>query len=138
MSFWKSTKAASIYTIYFFVIFILAFIQLATDGSPTTGMFIIIAVGISLMIILFFGVCRSLFKLNKENHVFLDALMLYLLAEISFLCMGGQISFFGLLYVFHMNDDLKYPVLNSFRERTELIFSSSALFLLFSILFKAC
>ncbi|MDB5126861.1 MAG: hypothetical protein JWQ85_1093 [Mucilaginibacter sp.] len=73
MSFGESTKIASIYTICFFVIFILAFIQLATEGAPTRGMFIIIAAGISLMIIVFFGVCRAIFKLNKENHVLLDA-----------------------------------------------------------------
>ncbi|MGF7076255.1 hypothetical protein [Mucilaginibacter sp. 3215] len=126
MSFWKSTKIASIYTLYFIFIFIFTFIEFATDGAPTTGMFIIISVGISLLIILFFGICRALLKFNKQNNVLIDSLILYLLAEISFLCISGELSFFGVLHIFHLNDELRYPILNLFREKTELVFSLSS------------
>ncbi|HWZ04788.1 MAG TPA: hypothetical protein VNX40_14325 [Mucilaginibacter sp.] len=124
----QNIKKASWYTLYFVIIFNILFIQNLTDGTQTTNVFIAMSFAISILVIAFFTFFNFLLKkLSIKGNLLSDILILYLVSELAFFCLGEGPALWGILYKFHFYDGTGDADILQWREQTRFVFSVSCL-----------
>jgi hypothetical protein len=95
---WQSFKDAMLFVIcYFFLFFIL--IATFSDGSYTTGMFVLIDFFVTIILTVYFLMLDSTIQTitGKTIGILTKALLFVVLAELAVLTLTGQLPLFGLL-----------------------------------------
>jgi hypothetical protein len=87
------------------------------------GMFVIFSVLEAFIITVLFYFIKSF--LNDRLNIWLESIILYLIAEVIFFCFVGEISFFGIAYKLGFSSASLYPDLRIFRYRIEAFYSLS-------------
>lgn len=119
-----------IYSICFLCIFNLIFFPGITDGKQTSGIFVLVSIGLIVINALLYWIIKYFLKKAKIiPKLFADYLIIFWTSELSVFCIsGGKISLFGLLYDLHYYDNTtSYPDILIFREKTSFALSISFL-----------
>ncbi len=94
------------------------------DSVQTRNIFIIMMGVISIIVGIIYIAINKLLKKEIMNSLALNGLLLWLLSEFIFLCIGGELSAFGIAYELGFYDKLAKDILE-FRESRNLAFSIS-------------
>ena len=93
----QSLKDALLFDCFYFIIF-LFLIGTFSDGSQTTGMFVLIDFFVVLIVTIYYFILSFIIKLTDKTIGMLStALLLFVLAELSVLTLTRELPIFGLL-----------------------------------------
>lgn len=125
----KNLSQIWVYNLSFILLFDFIFLRTFSDGGETFGMFIIFSFVLQILTTFFFALASLIFKLIsfKQNNI-INAVLLFIISEISILVMTGDISLFGLFETQDLNlsPDLGSSLMK-FHKQRDLALSISGL-----------
>jgi hypothetical protein len=143
----QSFKDTLLFECFYFIIFIFL-IGTFSDGSQTTGIFVLIDFFVVVIVAIYYFIFSFIVKLtDKTIGILSTALLLFVLSELSVLTLTGELPVFGLLQKFvyskkpYSGDKSLNDSIYLFRQSRDLAFSiggltSSILFVIIKLVTK--
>lgn len=129
----QSFKDILLFDCFYFIIF-LFLIGTFSDGSQTTGMFVLIDFFVVVIVTVYYVIFNFIIKLtNKTIAMLLTACLFFVLAELAVLTLTGELPIFGLLqkYIYsqkpYSGDKYLDDSIYLFRQSRDLAFSIAGL-----------
>jgi hypothetical protein len=115
-------KNALLYGLNFLIIFVILLNFNLNEGKESNGILIEASVLLVFLIAIFYLLLRLFLK---TDNLILISLSLFFLAELSFLCISGQISLFGIFYKLDFGKTNIASDIALYREKRDMTYSTS-------------